>query len=81
MSGMVIALDILGTHFQSFSGILLLRTVAIYSGSKLVVIPLSIAYVVRPQHSFTGLRGSPYAQAVVVSGIAINGYYLTRPRK
>ena len=51
------ALAALDTHLRLFAAILLLRTIAIYSGSKRVTIPLTITYVVRPRDSFR--RGRP----------------------
>jgi len=48
MSDMGTTLGILGTDPQLFPAILLLRTIAIYTGSKRVAIPLSIVYTVRP---------------------------------
>jgi len=47
MSDIGITLCILGTDPQPSEAILLLRTIAIYSGSKRVAIPLSTTYVVR----------------------------------
>ena len=41
-------------HLWLFLAILLLRTNAIYSGSKRVVIPLTSGYVVRPQDGLPG---------------------------
>ena len=58
MSGIGAALVVLDTHPKSFAAILLLRTYAIYSGSKRVTIPLTIIYVVRPRDSFRrGVQG------------------------
>ena len=57
ISDMGTTLDILCTDPRSFPAVLLLRTVAIYSGSKRVAIPLSIAYAVCPQDKRLGLCG------------------------
>lgn len=48
MSGVGVSVVVLGTHPSSFLAILLLRTHALYSGSKRVTIPLSIFYTVSP---------------------------------
>jgi len=47
MSDIGTTLCVLGTDPQSLPAILLLRTIAIYSGSRRVAIPLSIVYAVR----------------------------------
>ena len=61
MSGIVVAAASLGTHPCSFTAILLLRTSAIYSKSKWVTIPLSVAYAVRPRDFLvTALCGSRF---------------------
>jgi len=77
MSDMGPTLDILGTDPQASPAILLLRTIAIYSGSKRVAIPLSVAYTVRPQDKRPGLCGSPYVQVSVVAGIVLNCFFLS----
>ena len=50
-----VLLAILDTHPKSHPGILLLRTNAVYTRSKRVMIPLTTAYTVRPQFSFAGM--------------------------
>jgi len=76
MSGIGTTLDVLRAHPQSFPAILLLRTIAIYSRSKHVVIPLSIAYVVCPQEKFLRLYDPSNVQAATVTGITITWYHL-----
>ena len=51
---MRVVLAAVSTHLFSITGILLLRTSAIYSGSRRVIIPLSIVYVVRPHGNLMG---------------------------
>ena len=67
---------VLATYPRPPPAILLLRTIAIYSRSRLITIPLSIAYAVRPQGKLLGLCGSLYAQIGVVAGIVLTWYDL-----
>ena len=68
MSDMGTTLDILGTDPRSFPAVLLLRTIAIYSGSKRVAIPLTIGYVVCPQGKRLGSCNQSYLSAGIRSG-------------
>lgn len=65
-----------------YPGILLLRTYAIYSGSRRVIFPLSITYAVRPSVPSTISRvgwDSLYVQGATVTGIFVTWSSLRKP--
>jgi len=69
-------LDILDIHLQLFQVILLLRTTAIYYGSKCVIVPLSVVCAVFSKNELVKSCGSPDVQVEVVIGIVVTWYHL-----